>query len=90
MVSRLNEHSFTEPKAKFFSRTLLSNAEDVDLDRQSRIRIPQHLIDRIHLEKDVLFLGVLKRIELWRPDTYEKYEQDYEFSYEDVAQELLL
>ena len=42
------------------------------------------------IEKDVLFIGALRRIELWRPDAYEHYLQEFDSSYEDVAEELLL
>jgi MraZ protein len=90
VVQRLEDISFTGRRAKFFTRVLMSNADYVELDKQSRIRIPQHLIDAIGLEKDVLFIGALRRIELWRPDTYEKYVQDFDSSYEDVAEEILL
>jgi len=90
VVERLEGIPFTQADAKFFTRTLMSNADDVELDRQSRIRIPQTLIDRVKLEKDVLFVGALRRIEIWRPDTYEAYLNGYTATYEDVAEKLLI
>ena len=46
--------------------------------------------EKIQLEKEVLFVGALSRIEIWRPDTYEQYLQDFDESYEDVAEDFLL
>lgn len=90
VVTRLEEVPFTQSDAKFFTRTLLSNADDVELDGQSRIRIPQHLIEKISLEKEVLFVGALRRIEIWRPSTYQAYLNGYSATYEDVAEKLLI
>jgi len=90
VTERLDEIPFTQHDAKYFTRQLLSHAEDVELDRQSRIRVPQKLIDTVHLEREALFIGVLRRIEIWRPETYEKYLQEFDESYEDVAAKLLL
>lgn len=90
IASRLQDHSITSKRAKFLTRMIASNAEDVELDGQSRIRIPQPLIEKIGLKKDVLFVGALSRIEIWRPDTYDQYLQDFDESYEDVAEDFLL
>ena len=90
ITAKLKNVSFAGRKAKYLIRTIASNAEDVDLDGQSRIRIPQPLVDAIQLEKEVLFVGALTRIEIWRPDTYEKYLQEFDESYEDVAEDFLL
>jgi len=90
IAAKIKSVSFAGRKAKFLTRTIASNAEDVDLDGQSRIRIPQSLVDKINIEKEVLFVGALTRIEIWRPDSYEKYLQEFDESYEDVAEDFLL
>jgi MraZ protein len=90
IVARIKEVSFTSEKAKFFTRMLASHAEDVELDGQSRILIPQTLIRKARLEKEVLFVGALNRIEIWRPDAFEQYLQGHPEPYERVAGEFLL
>jgi MraZ protein len=85
---------FTQQKALYFRRKLMSNADDVELDRQARIRIPQPLLLEAGLEREVKFVGVITHIELWRPETFTEqmaaYEEKHHTSYEDVAEELLL
>jgi len=89
-MEKLTVQPFAQESVKRFSRILLSNAEDVDLDGQSRIRIPQHLIEKSELEKEVLFIGVLSRIEIWQPQKFADYENGDGPTYESVAQELLI
>ena len=91
---KIAAQSFTQKKTLYFTRKLMFYAEDVELDRQSRIRIPQRLLDLLQTEKEVLFIGAIERIELWKPERYEQYltefETEHDTSYEDVAEELLL
>lgn len=90
VMEKLTVQPFAQESVKRFSRIILSNAEDVDLDGQSRIRIPQHLIEKSELEKEVLFIGVLSRIEIWQPQKFADYENGDGPTYESVAQELLI
>lgn len=82
--------TLSNQKARYFLRTLLSNAVDVKLDRQGRIAVPQNLLDLAGIKKEVIVRGVLDKLELWDPDRLEKYETDQPDSYEDVAGELLI
>lgn len=51
---------------RFFS----SNAVECEVDKQGRILIPQHLREYADLDKELLFIGDLNKIEIWNPDTY--------------------
>ena len=90
LAARIKEHSFTNEKTKFLSRVLASNAQDVELDGQSRILIPKDLIEAVGLEKEVMFVGVFDRIEIWRPDRFKKWVQEQPDPYEKVAGDFLL
>ncbi|OHB74318.1 MAG: division/cell wall cluster transcriptional repressor MraZ [Planctomycetes bacterium RBG_16_59_8] len=46
-------------------RLFSTNAEFVAIDSQSRIVIPQKLIDAVRLPKEVILTGVIDRIEIW-------------------------
>ncbi len=60
-------------------------ATEDQMDSQSRILIPQNLIDYAGIQKEVLILGVLKKIEVWNPKTYEDYVNDSNETYEQIA-----
>jgi MraZ protein len=72
-----------------FIRTLLQYASEDNLDSQSRILIPQNLIDYAKIEKDILILGALKKIEVWNPKTFEEYLKESEETYEQIAAKVM-
>jgi len=48
-----------------FVRFFFSSAAECSLDNQGRILIPQPLRKYAGLEKEVILLGALKKIEIW-------------------------
>jgi MraZ protein len=52
------------------ARLWASGTQEVDVDRQGRIAIPQHLRDFARLESEVLVNGAIDRVELWRPEEW--------------------
>jgi MraZ protein len=82
----IRQLSGTNPKHRFFIRTLCQHASEVQLDGQSRITIPRELLEFSGIESDVKIIGVLERIELWNPRQFEEYQQAQSESYEVVAQ----
>jgi MraZ protein len=85
----IRDLSPTNPKHRFFMRTLLELATESQLDGQSRITIPKELLQFAGIENDVLILGVLERIELWNPTIFSEYQKTQAESYENVAQNVL-
>ena len=55
-------------------RQFLSKAMDVALDKQGRILIPSLLREIADLEKEVVFVGMMNRVEVW--DKHKLAEQD--------------
>ena len=80
----LNLNSFKPDDARFI-RMISQFATEDKMDSQSRILIPQTLIDYAGIQKEVLILGVLKKIEVWNPKTYEDYLNESEETYEEIA-----
>jgi MraZ protein len=85
----IRDLSPTNPKHRFFMRTLLERATESQLDGQSRIIIPKELLLFAGIENEVLILGVLERIEVWNPHIYKEYQKSQAESYENVAQNVL-
>lgn len=53
------------------ARLWSSGAAEVEVDRQGRMAIPLHLRTFASLESGVLVLGVLDRVELWAPASWD-------------------
>lgn len=79
---------FSKDDIKFIRLFSQFAAED-KMDSQSRILIPSSLIQYAKIEKEVLILGALKKIELWNPKTYEEYISQSDESYEDIAAKVM-
>ncbi len=74
-----------DPKEAQFIRMILQLASEDNLDSQSRILIPQNLIEYAKIEKEVLILGALKKIEVWNPKIYKEYIEQTSETYEQIA-----
>ncbi|MBI2609372.1 MAG: division/cell wall cluster transcriptional repressor MraZ [Deltaproteobacteria bacterium] len=65
-----------------FQRYYLSQASDSHLDKAGRILIPSGLREYAGLEKEVVVVGMLNKIELWSKEKWErifkKAEEDFE------------
>lgn len=55
------------PEQRNLARLWASGSADVDVDKQGRMPIPQHLREFARLESDVLVIGAIDRVELWSP-----------------------
>jgi len=53
-------------------RILFSSAQELEEDNQGRTMIPQNLRQFAKLEKDIVFIGVGDRAEIWERGLYDK------------------
>ena len=65
LTNELSNLSFTDKDSRNFVRFLLSVANTLEFDKQGRIVIPNYLKMYANLEKEVILVGVLNRIEVW-------------------------
>ena len=78
--------SFMDARHRFFGRTLFEWAIDAEFDSQSRISISQDLMKYADITAEALILGVVDRIEIWNPTTYEEYLKLQPDTYETVVE----
>lgn len=62
---RFREVPLTTKDARKFSRFFFAGAAQMELDKQGRILLPATLRNFAGLEKDVVLVGVLDRVEIW-------------------------
>ena len=51
-------------------RTIFSNSAEVQIDKSNRILIPSSLINLAKINKSVVMVGVLDKIEIWSQEEY--------------------
>jgi MraZ protein len=86
LEASIRQLSSTNPKHRFFTRTLCQYATELQLDGQARLSIPRELLQMAGLQNEALIIGVLERIEIWHPARFEEYQKAQSESYETVAQ----
>lgn len=70
-------------EVKAFQRVFISAATECPIDKQGRILIPPTLRDYAGIAKDLIFVGMTKRVEIWASDRWQKI---FEQSQESIAQ----
>jgi len=70
------------------SRFFFGGACETSLDRNGRLILPPQLRSHAEIKKEVVFLGVYNRLEIWSKEKWEAYEAEAESSIEEVAEKL--
>ena len=79
-ISKLNEF---DPKVREFRRYFLNGATMVEPDSAGRLLIPPNLKDHAGLQKDIVLVSAVNKIEIWDSN---KYHQLFDsFSAEDFS-----
>lgn len=81
--------SLGEQKWRDLERYVFGRAEDVSCDRQGRILIPSDLRDEAGLDREVLFVGVRNRIELWDTERWKAGQGRRAEVFEETAKDVL-
>ena len=74
----MSQASLFQAESRSVLRRLVAPAQEVEIDKQGRISIPQSLREYAGLEKECLILGISKYLEIWSVDGYENYLQESE------------
>lgn len=65
----------TDKNAAAFVRMFCGRAEQVKVDKQGRMAVPQKLIKYAQLKSDVVLVGANTRLELWDSEMWEDYQE---------------
>lgn len=88
MGQKLEPLLFTKSDARNFKRLFFSGAVEVDVDKQNRVLIPQHLREYAGIEKDVMFVGVQEKVEIWSEESWRRFFVQANDNYTDMAENL--
>ncbi len=75
-------------EARQLQRYFFAGAAELEMDKQGRILLPANLRERAALERDVIFVGVLDKIELWSEERWKSNTlEDMDEAAEKMAQQ---
>lgn len=73
-------------EARQLQRYFMAGAAACEVDKQGRILIPAKLRESAGLEKDIVFVGVLNKIEIWSKERWDK-NNDFD-DVDDIAERM--
>ncbi|MEW5700785.1 MAG: hypothetical protein AB1792_00960 [Candidatus Zixiibacteriota bacterium] len=93
VMEKFDNYGLSDENANFFMRKLMANTAELQPDKQNRIIIPPKLAALAGItgeKRDVMVLGMNRRIEVWEVGRFNAYVEGFGKSYEEVASKLLL
>lgn len=76
-----NVSMFDEELQRSF-RLLLSSSHELEADAQGRILLPSALKQFANINKNIVFVGVGNRVEIWAEEEWQKYTENLNFDLE--------
>ena len=86
-ISKLNEF---DPRVREFRRFFLNGATIVEPDTAGRLLVPPNLRDHAGLQKDIVLVAAINKIELWDSSKYHQLFESYSSeAFSDLAKEVM-
>ena len=73
-IHKLNDF---DPKVREFRRIFLNGATFVELDSAGRILVPPNLKEHADLQKDIVLVAAVNKIEIWDSNKYKQLFESY-------------
>lgn len=73
-ISNLNDF---DPKVREFRRYFLNGAQQVELDTAGRLLLPKNLMDHASLDKDIVLVSAVNKIEIWDKNKYQQFFESF-------------
>jgi MraZ protein len=74
VLERLNTQAFEGADARLMQRLFFSSSNALDLDSAGRLLLPEKLKTLAGIDKEVVMVGVIDRIEIWPAETWRALE----------------
>ena len=83
-----SDTSMLQSDSRSFNRYLLGGATEVDVDALGRMLIPEYLMERAKLGRNVVIVGVRDRAEIWDEARWNTYRSEIEGKADGLAEKL--
>ena len=87
LEEKLKTLPLTNKDARAFVRFFFAGACEVEMDKQGRGLIPQNLKEYAGIEKEIVSIGVLTRVEIWSKETWNNYN-DSNMDFDSIAEKM--
>ena len=87
LEEKLKKLPLTNKDARAFVRFFFAGACEIEVDKQGRGLIPQNLKEYAGIEKEIVSIGVLTRVEIWSKEKWNEYN-DSSVDFESIAEKM--
>lgn len=84
-MDKIAELPESDPDVRAFIRHFCANAVECELDSQGRIVIPAELKSYAEIDKELVTMGAMKKIEVWAREVWDSPENDGKMETEDFS-----
>jgi len=85
LSKKISESSTKRSSYRIYYRLLYSRSEQVSFDNQSRVLVPEWLVQFANLQKDVVLIGIYDHAEIWDKELWDNYLQEHMASFDEIA-----
>ena len=78
----------SDPKVRAFIRHFCANAVDCEFDKQRRIVIPAELKEYAGIDKELVTMGAMRKIEVWSKEVWDAPDNENKMDSEEFAESL--
>ena len=83
---KMKDFSQLKKEAKSFLRYFYSGAMECAIDDHGRILIPPQFREHADLNKEIVFVGVMNRFEIWNKGIWEKEFATYKETFDEISE----
>lgn len=87
-IAKFESRTFTKKNNRDFIRLMTNEAQAIQPDKTGRVQLPEYLIEFAKLQKSIVIVGSLSRLEVWDRDLYHDYIDNIENKTEEIAESL--
>lgn len=88
MTKQVMDAPSTLKNVRDFQRMLAAGASDETPDKQGRVTIPPLLRSYAGLEKDIVVVGAINRLEIWNVAAWQEYSAQQESAFAEMNEEV--
>jgi MraZ protein len=88
MAAQVQQAPLTVRQAREYGRFLAMRAAEDKPDKQGRITIPAPLKEYAGLEREVVVIGALNRVEIWDPARIAVWESEHSQKFADMSEDI--
>jgi MraZ protein len=84
-LARLKDLAFAGPRERNIQRLFFANTHRTALDEKGRLLVPDKLKALGHIDREVVLVGVIDRIEVWSKAAWNAFERDHASAFDELG-----